>query len=403
MMSIVKKVTRVFFFLAAFFLLPVVASAATYYMAANGNDANPGTIAAPWASLSKANSVLRPGDALYIRGGTYNGVSLTWTASGSSGNPITVSNYPGETPVFDGNSQAQFVLTNSNTTSYITFRGLEIRNYSYNAFALGYGHHITIQNNYIHDIQAISTGSIYTGAWPDSNAHDIIIEKNRFRSIGRATSPPTWLDHAVYPSLRSSNITIRNNLFEDQRAGAAIHAYDNSGGTIDNLLIYNNIIHVTPGKTIWGILAEDKNIGIYNNTFIIDSGTITTYPRAAVAHHSGTAGDLILRNNIFYGSVPANGYIDSGYYPVTADYNLYYPGGVDSRDTGGHSRTANPQFISASDFHLQEREFNHRGRCFCFSSVGWAFCFRPVSEPVVSAQNPLQARPRFTRRHSFGL
>src|SRR5205085_12016371 len=50
---------------------PAVASAATYYVATTGNDANPGSLSAPWRTISVAVSRLTAGDTLYIRGGVY--------------------------------------------------------------------------------------------------------------------------------------------------------------------------------------------------------------------------------------------------------------------------------------------------------------------------------------------
>ena len=46
----------------------------TYYIATNGNDNNPGTIAKPWHTINYAanNSIVKPGDTILIREGTYN-------------------------------------------------------------------------------------------------------------------------------------------------------------------------------------------------------------------------------------------------------------------------------------------------------------------------------------------
>jgi len=55
-------------------LLTLPAEAATYYVATTGDDANSGTLAQPFRTLGQGVSVLRPGDTLYVRAGTYNGV-----------------------------------------------------------------------------------------------------------------------------------------------------------------------------------------------------------------------------------------------------------------------------------------------------------------------------------------
>jgi hypothetical protein len=56
----------------ALFLLaaPAPAHAATYYVATDGDDANPGTIGQPLATIQKAQEFVSPGDTVYVRGGT---------------------------------------------------------------------------------------------------------------------------------------------------------------------------------------------------------------------------------------------------------------------------------------------------------------------------------------------
>jgi hypothetical protein len=41
------------------------------YIAPNGNNANPGTEAEPWQTITKANQTLAAGDPVYIKAGTY--------------------------------------------------------------------------------------------------------------------------------------------------------------------------------------------------------------------------------------------------------------------------------------------------------------------------------------------
>src|SRR5262245_20178135 len=52
-------------------LHPRAASAATYYVATSGNNSYAGTETQPFQTIRKGLSVLRGGDTLYVRGGTY--------------------------------------------------------------------------------------------------------------------------------------------------------------------------------------------------------------------------------------------------------------------------------------------------------------------------------------------
>ncbi|HXD08500.1 MAG TPA: hypothetical protein VN653_00455, partial [Anaerolineales bacterium] len=44
---------------------PVALTDNSYYVATTGNDANPGTVSAPFKTFARAGSVLQPGSALY--------------------------------------------------------------------------------------------------------------------------------------------------------------------------------------------------------------------------------------------------------------------------------------------------------------------------------------------------
>ncbi|AEE53987.1 right-handed parallel beta-helix repeat-containing protein [Haliscomenobacter hydrossis] len=53
------------------FALPLALHAATFYVATTGNDNNPGTLAAPFRTLSKAIAAASPGSTIELRGGKY--------------------------------------------------------------------------------------------------------------------------------------------------------------------------------------------------------------------------------------------------------------------------------------------------------------------------------------------
>lgn len=64
------------------------ARADTYYVSTTGNDASSGTTTnAPFKSVTKALSVVNPGDTIYVRPGTYSGAHLA-ARSGTAESPI---------------------------------------------------------------------------------------------------------------------------------------------------------------------------------------------------------------------------------------------------------------------------------------------------------------------------
>ena len=88
------------------------ALAATFYVAPTGSDSNAGTQAAPFKSITKAQSVASSGDTVYLRGGTYNSFSIASSDShynyvhAISKSGISYLAFTGETPVFDFSSVA---------------------------------------------------------------------------------------------------------------------------------------------------------------------------------------------------------------------------------------------------------------------------------------------------------
>jgi hypothetical protein len=79
------------------------AKAGDYYIATNGNDGDPGTLAQPFATLEHALvNVAGAGDTIYMRGGSYHEEIVAANVAGASGNPITITNYNGEVVTMDG-------------------------------------------------------------------------------------------------------------------------------------------------------------------------------------------------------------------------------------------------------------------------------------------------------------
>lgn len=72
------------------------------FVSPEGDDAGTGELVHPWRTLDHAVEQLRPGDTLFLRGGTYRERSVAVRARGAPGAPITIANFAGEEVVIDG-------------------------------------------------------------------------------------------------------------------------------------------------------------------------------------------------------------------------------------------------------------------------------------------------------------
>lgn len=76
------------------------AFAKDYYVAKQGNDANPGTVSSPWQTITKANTTLIAGDTIFIREGVYD-EKISPVNSGKPDAYITYKAFPGESAVIN--------------------------------------------------------------------------------------------------------------------------------------------------------------------------------------------------------------------------------------------------------------------------------------------------------------
>src|SRR5215212_8979723 len=111
---------------------------ANYYVSVSGNDANPGTLAAPWRHIQYAMDRVGAGSTVNVLTGVYNEF-VTFKNSGSSGNYIVLQNYTGNTPVIDGTGlpiSGEVGLVTIANRQYVKLIGFEIRNLKAGEFHL---------------------------------------------------------------------------------------------------------------------------------------------------------------------------------------------------------------------------------------------------------------------------
>ena len=136
----------------ALFLLLTVAmelGGGQFFIAPDGNDADPGTLLEPKATVSASLNLLTAGDTLLVRGGTYINNSTVTIGSdyyGTDGLRYYLMAYENESPLFDF-STSNFGLRGFRlNASYWTIKGLSIKGAGDNGLQISGGSYNFIEN-----------------------------------------------------------------------------------------------------------------------------------------------------------------------------------------------------------------------------------------------------------------
>src|SRR5213075_1721595 len=141
----------------------------SFYVAATGNDSNPGTQAAPWRTIQHAAEAARAGSTVNVRGGVYEELVSIKASGNATDGFITFRSYPGETAVLDAEHFApdgRSAIWTIHNKSYVRIEGFEVRNYRtaehrlvpLGISVMGAGSHIELLKNNVHHIEQTFDG-----------------------------------------------------------------------------------------------------------------------------------------------------------------------------------------------------------------------------------------------------
>jgi hypothetical protein len=359
----------------------------------NGNDTNAGTFAKPWKTIAKAAAQnLHPCDTIYVRAGTYKEHSLFFSGSGTATQPITISAYPGETPVLNGTglNLGQWTEFFSLTGSYITLNGFTLYNggvgvetdgpyttvsnmnisYTLQQGIIAKGDYTVIKNNIVSYASQYFLSNKSSG-W--ANGIDVCCDP-----VDGVTSNAILQGNTVFATAGEGIIT-------DQANGTIFDSnivYDNWATNTyicdsQNVIFRNNLVYTTTlSDTLWGrrapllSLADEvasvprsANNVVINNMFLTGEGVVAVsafswtevtgsgLTSALIANNTLVNGEIDtgpintashIENNIVYrndggvmGSVPTGA-------GLTFSNNLWYPTRP-SNATGAGDVIANPK------------------------------------------------------------
>jgi parallel beta-helix repeat protein len=232
-------------------------SAAYVVDATNGNDANHGSVSAPFQTITKASQTVKPGDLVNIKPGTYP-QDILFPGAGTAAQPIVFSAETPGTVIITGKVEPQKWPGDHGcdakmyaANGYVTWKGLVFRNTTAfmqlrasqgwrlenSVFELGQnginvrGRDVVIQGNTFQDLGR--------HAIVGCGADNLIVRNNTIRRVhssGQFTIP----ESAVTKILRTNGLLVENNQSYDNKGPGFWLDFSNVNFTIRGNRFYNN-------------------------------------------------------------------------------------------------------------------------------------------------------------------
>jgi len=291
----------------------VPSSGHAYFVAMNGNDANPGTLQLPWRTIAKANQELRAGNTVYIRGGTYDEVIEPYN-SGTAANYITYTNYENEEVIIRGEPGEKQIIVlgysfNGPTggNSYIHINGIilhhgpdptdkrfpwilingsgSVHNIIRNCRIVRDGDPLQGYGNGYRDFGIIVDGAKYT-----------VLENNYIRGV----------QFGIHVKERSQFTRIQSNYITE--TGQSAIDIGSSYGIMQGTLIEGNVlersamedgIQFEPNYGSPNIISDISNLGTIIRNNVIRYNAENAIDLKGTAH-------VVIEGNVIYGTIGSN-------------------------------------------------------------------------------------------------
>ena len=329
-----------------------------YYVDQNNpiaNDLNPGAIAQPWKTITKANQTLTAGDTVYLKAGIYTAGTANYVApvnSGTSGNRITYRNFGTDVVTIQ---QGEYAI-HLNGRDYITVMGLNftqldrfmqlvndadfniidgntfltMRNFDDWAGSriIGNSDHNIVRNNTFREWGACSGGSD-NGSVFDMGDENTTGDTSEFNLIENNVMARGG--HHVLGVYSRFNVVRNNYFYNDAWTNGKGNRTVETGGRIGfqgfNLIENNRMGYSYVPCDSAGVagmtLATSSNIFRYNSLFHNNLSAIEFYTYA-------TVGDVNL--NLVYNNTFFNNACTTGCDPNQVSYGARYFGAMTLSD-----------------------------------------------------------------------
>jgi hypothetical protein len=250
------------------------------YVSVGGSDPSRGTLGHPWRTIGKALETAVPGEAVYVRSGTYPEWT-TATRSGTARNPISLRAYPGERPVVTGRLKIEGAFF---CVKGLRFEGRTSANMTDPLIYVAGAQHVEILRNKI--LNAAVSG-IYVGDEGDLS-EDVSIIGNEIRGNGTHDR----FDHGIYLGHVRDGLIANNFVIDNRAIGVKIEPEANDMVVTQNTVVDNGKDGVVVGGELeW---SSNDNLVVNNIVAFNKSWGIRTYWEQSIG-----SGNRALRNLVF--------------------------------------------------------------------------------------------------------
>ena len=265
-----------------------ICQATTYYVAPppSGDDGNPGTLAAPWATIQHAADTVQPGDTVQVRAGSYAGGYFE--TSGTADLPIVLENYPGESPSITDDNPTTPDGINLEGASYMTVQGFAVNGRTRAGIRAVLCEHVTIRGN---TMDANGVWGVLTGF-----CDDLLIEGN--------VASNSIEQHGIYVGNSGDRPVIRGNtIFGNNANGIHMNGDISQGGDgiISNATVEDNVIFDNGLGGGSGINCDGVQDSLIRNNLIYDehASGISLYQ---IDGGGPSTGNRVLNNTVLIAS-----------------------------------------------------------------------------------------------------
>ncbi|MBC8218434.1 MAG: ankyrin repeat domain-containing protein [Planctomycetes bacterium] len=317
-----------------------------YYVATGGNDAGPGTMERPLATLERAIAMVKPGETVYVRGGKYQcDKTIMLLESGEQGKPIRVWAYRDEEPIFNVKQGRGFTVRGA----YWHLKGLIISDTRTAGLQLeGDGSH----HNVIEQLQTHSNGDTGVNLTRGA-AHNLVLNCDSYRNFDLPTNGENADGFGAKFGVGQGNTLIGCRAWNNADDGFDCW-YAGSSVGMENCYAYRN------GQNIWehpGFTgnANGFKLGQMEGAHIVIRCAAWEHPVRGFDLNGNSTGVTLyncsaLRNRIDYAFTFTKGNIDKN----TLRNNLSLGGGIRINPAVNEQHN---NWSTPLDIHVTEQDF----------------------------------------------